>query len=107
MKKMAKSFQYLKSFLNNCGIPTKKAEADAILYELIISIKVDPAPNFIQHEKIKDAADWEIYGEGVYKGRTHLTKEEIKKLLTKELCLIEENVLVIDVTNTIVNAKSK
>ena len=43
----------------------------------------------------------------VYKGRTHLTKEEIKKLLTKELCLVEENVLVIDVTNTIVNAKSK
>ena len=41
------------------------------------------------------------------KGKKHLTKEEIKKLLTKELCLVEENVLVIDVTNTIVNAKSK
>lgn len=105
MEKIVKASRYLKEFLSNFGIQAKKAGAEAIVYELIVSIKVDPAPNFIQHEKIKDAADWEIYGEGVYKGRSILTKEEMKRLLTKELCLAEENVLVVDFADTFLDKK--
>lgn len=75
---------------------------DAVHYDLIVSIKVEPAPNIIQHAKIKDAATWQVYGEGVFRGRSPLTKEEMKRLLMEELCLLEENVIVVDATDSFV-----
>lgn len=63
---------------------------------MIVSIKVAPAPNILQHPKIKQAAAWEVYGEGVFKGKSVITKEEMQSLLIKELCLSKEDVLVVN-----------
>lgn len=75
---------------------SKKTEADVVTYDLIVSIKVAPAPNILQHPKIKQVAAWEVYGEGVFKGKSVITKEEMQSLLIKELCLSKEDVLVVN-----------
>lgn len=79
---------------------------DTVHYDLIVSIKVEPAPNIIQHAKIKEAAAWQVYGEGVFRGKSPLTKEEMKRLLMEELCLLEENVIVVDATDNFVKLRA-
>ncbi|MGM0169388.1 hypothetical protein IGI39_003704 [Enterococcus sp. AZ135] len=75
---------------------SKRVESDPLEHDLIVSIKMDPAPDIIQHIKIKKLAAWEIYGEGVFRGKSQLTKEEMKQLLINELCLPEETVIVVE-----------
>lgn len=73
---------------------------EGVYYDLVVSFKIELAPNIIQHAKIKDAATWQVYGEGVFRGRSPLTKAEMKRLLMTELCLLEENVIVVDATDS-------
>lgn len=94
---MGNVFQQVRSLLGLDNGNSKKAEAGVLLHTLIVSLKVAPAPDFTQHTKIKSAAVWEHYGKDVYKGHTTYTKEEMKELLIKELCLAEEDVLVVEV----------
>lgn len=85
---------------------SKKTEAEIVEYDLIVSIKVEPAPNIIQHAKIKEAAAWEVYGKGVFRGKSVLKKDEMKALLKKELCLTEENIIVVDATDSFIKSKT-
>ncbi|MGH1831101.1 hypothetical protein ABE871_06650 [Enterococcus gilvus] len=55
-----------------------------------------PAPNILQHVKIKEAAQWEVYGSDVFRGKTTLKKEEMKRLLVDELCLKDDQVYVVE-----------
>ncbi|MBX8937665.1 hypothetical protein [Enterococcus gilvus] len=86
---------------------SRKTEAESIEYDLIVSLKATPVPNIIQHPRIKKTAVWERYGEGVFKGKSSLTKEEMKRLLIKELCLPEENVIVVETTNHLAKSKKE
>lgn len=76
------------------------------LYDLIVSIKVEPAPNILQHATLNQVAKWEIYGKGVFRGQSTIKKEEMKQLLMKELCLTEEHVIVIDATDNFVKLRA-
>ncbi|MGH1846994.1 hypothetical protein ABE869_09280 [Enterococcus gilvus] len=93
---MANRAPQWRSFLANFGMRSKKAAADVVLHELVVSFKAVPAPNILQHVKIKEAAQWEVYGNDVFRGKTTLKKEEMKRLLVDELCLKDDQVYVVE-----------
>lgn len=93
---MANRAPQWRSLLANFGMQSTKAAADVVLHELVFSFKAVPAPNIPQHVKIKEAAQWEVYGSDVFRGKTTLKKEEMKRLLVDELCLKDDQVYVVE-----------